>query len=119
MILGSVTPFDAQVSLDDVDLDVNASGGFQITVTPGSHNLTASATGYQSFQETIQATAGNATSPPLRIDLRALGGTGATGGNRPTATTDWNDLYLGLGAVAVVLVLALVLALRRPPRDRP
>ncbi len=57
LITGTVSPSNASVLVNGVVADVNASGGFRLSVLPGTYHLSASASGYFPFGENVTVSA--------------------------------------------------------------
>lgn len=104
---GTIRPVSAAVWVDNASVPVS-NGTFNVSVTPGPHDVRASAPGYSTIEMVLVALSDQVT--PVEWNLTAT-----------AASSDWTTSYLAYAVGGGVAVAALALAFwfsRRPPRLR-
>lgn len=115
-VTGTVTPRDAQVSLDGASLALS-DGSFNDSVNPGTYTLVASAAGFTTKTLQIDATPGNETGDLISLVASASpNSTGPAPSAGPSIPTE--DLIAAGVAVAAVVVAAAVIVFRRRSKSR-
>jgi hypothetical protein len=127
LLVGTVYPVTASVTLDGAPASVDAGGAFRWVLAPGEHELVVNASGYASNTTYVTTTAGNVSTVTIALDASSGSGggpgaggvgtpiSGGSGGAFPTP-----ELVVGLAVVAGAALLGVLVALRararRPPR---
>jgi thermopsin len=108
-IAGTVVPTDAEVSIGGV-VQTLVGGSFNVSVTPGSYEVVASASGFTTSQLTVTATPGNVTWENLTLvaNATAVVGTSSAGGGISLL-----GAAVLVGAVAAVAIAAVLVLVRR------
>lgn len=105
-LAGTVGPGSAELWVDNVSVPL-VNGGFNLSVTPGPHDVRASAPGYATIELVLEVLSDQVT--PVDWNLTA----------NPTAA-GWSVFlpYVVGAGLAVAVIAAAVWWLRRPPRLR-
>jgi hypothetical protein len=111
-VAGSVAPADAQFSIGGVAQTL-AGGMFNISVTPGSYVLVASASGYQTAQATVTATPGNVTWENFTLVANQTSPNGNMSPSTSAGGLPVSTVLLVVAAVGVIAVAAGIVLLRR------
>lgn len=107
-ITGSVTPADAQLTIDAV-VEPVASGIFNVSVVPGEYSVVASAPGYTNLTLPVNVTAGNATTAEIALNLTPISPAPAAS---PAPGVNWGIVGIATAGV-VVIGASVVLYFRR------
>lgn len=111
-VQGQISPATAAVTIGGTVVPVNATGGFGVTLPPGSYMIAGSATGFASEYQNITVTSHQTTFVNLTLSPLPAGSKGLSALD-----------YGILGIVAVVGILLLVVARIRsrggPPPPEP
>lgn len=101
-ITGTLDPVNATLTINGKTESIGSSGLFNFSVPAGNYNVTASESGYKSFQTSFSLNPGSVKS--LQITLSA--------NNHPTPPpVPTTELYEILGAVVAIIVVASVSAI--------
>ena len=105
-ITGTLNPANATLSVNGKTETVNSNGFFNFSVPAGNYNITASASGYQSFQTSFSLSPGSVKSLQITLTTKST----------PTPPViPSTELYEIVGGVLAVIVIAsaATIALRR------
>jgi hypothetical protein len=117
-IAGSVSPADADVTVDGIALSVS-SGSFNDSVIPGTHALIASAPGYLTRSLQVVATPGNVTVEQITLTQNTTVTVAPTSSGGSSGVGTWAYVAIGAAVVVAAGAVALVLFRRRRPGENP
>ena len=115
-ISGMVNPVGAKVTVDNGTVSVTGQGGFNVTVSPGTHEVTVSESGYETETAWVSVAAGEGAH--LTITLIPLPST--TPSTPGVGGVSWG-LAAGLMLLLLVVgvVVGIVIGRRRRSQSRP
>ncbi|MCI4350209.1 MAG: carboxypeptidase-like regulatory domain-containing protein [Thermoplasmata archaeon] len=112
-LTGSVAPLAAVVTIDGSAI-ATADGVFNVTLAPGPHTITASATGFQPFFANESVTPGNATDVPITLAALPAPDDGSTASSLPS----WAFVGVGIAVVAGAVIVGGAYVVSRRHRGR-
>ena len=104
-IMGSISPLNANLTINGKSVSLSSSGSFNISVPNGTYHVVISSSGYISYYSNFTLNSGNAKN--LIVSLKSISS---------SSVPSSNDLYAIIGVVIAIAVIGAAVALVKKRR---